>query len=107
MSIPKLLYRDGTPMRSVKLSEAAKEIYDEAIKVCEYSGLRPVEGYKEESSPQDPDNIYVEMSQEEIDRMNLEEFDRMLEMEETDEERAYRKGYMDGYEEGLYDGQYK
>ena len=33
--------------------------------------------------------------------------DTILEIEETDEERAYRKGYMDGYDEGLYDGQYK
>jgi hypothetical protein len=28
---------------------------DKDIKICEYSGLRPVEGYKEEEvSPQDP-----------------------------------------------------
>jgi hypothetical protein len=33
--------------------------------------------------------------------------DTILEIEETDEEAAYRKGYMDGYDEGLYDGQYK
>ena len=32
MSIPKLVYRDGTPMRTVQLSETAREIYDEAVK---------------------------------------------------------------------------
>lgn len=52
--------------------------------ICEYSGLRPVEGYKEEKT-----------------------VDSILEIEETEEEAAYRKGYMDGYDEGLYDGQYK
>ena len=35
------------------------------------------------------------------------DIDTILEIEETDEEAAYRKGYMDGYDEGLYDGQYK
>jgi hypothetical protein len=31
---------------------------DKEIKICEYSGLRPVEGYKEEEvSPQDPATI--------------------------------------------------
>jgi hypothetical protein len=57
--------------------------------ICEYSGLRPVEGYKEEVTPQDP------------------AIDDILEIEETDEERAYRKGYMDGYDEGVYDGMNK
>ena len=52
--------------------------------ICEYSGLRPVEGYKEEKT-----------------------IDSILEIEETEEEAAYRKGYMDGYDEGLYDGMYK
>ena len=44
--------------------------------VCEYSGLRPVEGYKEE----------------EIDKK-----------EETPEEKAYRMGWINGYEEGAND----
>ena len=60
---------------------------------------------REEISPQDPavyskrDNTTVE----DIHDIHRE----MLEIEETDEEAAYRKGYMDGYDEGLYDGQYK
>ena len=31
MSIPTLVFNDGTPMRTVQLTGAAKEIYDEAI----------------------------------------------------------------------------
>lgn len=56
-------------------------------------------------SPQDPvvyskrDNTTIE----DIHDIHRE----MLEIEETDEEAAYRKGYMDGYDEGLYDGMYK
>ena len=57
--------------------------------VCEYSGLRPVEGYKEEE-------------------IELEEGVEMFKIGgETDEEKAYRRGYMDGYDEGLYDGENK
>ena len=71
-----------------------KEYYDQYYGVspqdpaiCEYSGLRPVEGYKED--------------------IELEEGVEMFKIDETDEERAYRRGYMDGYDEGLYDGEYK
>lgn len=57
--------------------------------VCEYSGLRPVEGYKEEE-------------------IELEEGVEMFKIGgETDEEKAYRRGYMDGYDEGLYDRENK
>jgi hypothetical protein len=59
-------------------------------------GMQPISSeeyynqtYKQEVSPQDP------------------AVDDMLEIEETEEEAAYRKGYMDGYDEGLYDGMYK
>jgi len=58
-----------------------------------------------EVSPQDPavykrrDNTTIE----DIHDIHRE----MLEIEETDEEKAYGKGYMDGYDEGLYDGLYK
>ena len=44
--------------------------------ICKYSGLRPIEGYKEE----------------EIDKK-----------EETPEEKAYRMGWINGYEEGAND----
>jgi hypothetical protein len=47
------------------------------------------------------------MTQEEIDKMNLDEYEKMLEIEETDEEKAYRMGWINGYDEGFYDGQYK
>ena len=47
---------------------------DKDIKVCEYSGLRSVEGYKEEEvSPQDPATIDkgpdIEIKKEDIDYM--------------------------------------
>lgn len=54
--------------------------------ICEYSGLRPVEGYKE---------------------TKLEEGVEMYKIGETEEEKAYRRGYIDGYDEGLYDGENK
>jgi len=66
------------------LSEPLEGRPQDTPAICEYSGLRPVEGYKGE-----------------------ETIDSILEIEEIEEEAAYRKGYMDGYDEGLYDGQYK
>lgn len=67
---------------------------DKDIKICEYSGLRPVEGYKEEEvSPQDipaidittnPEgtNVWKELYDRykatEEDRKELEEYNRML-----------------------------
>lgn len=78
------------------------EISTQDPAICEYSGLRPVEGYQEE------EEVIPSLSDEEIMKMNLEEWERMEEIEEeTDEERAYRRGYMDGYNEGVYDGEYK
>ena len=66
-----------------------KELSPQDPAVCEYSGLRPVEGYKEEE-------------------IELEEGVEMFKIGgETDEEKAYRRGYMDGYDEGLYDGENK
>jgi hypothetical protein len=61
-------------------------------------------------SPQDPSPRDITI--DDIHRIAKEMFkeetiDDILEIEETDEEAAYRKGYMDGYDEGLYDGQYK
>jgi predicted RNase H-like HicB family nuclease len=61
-------------------------------------------------SPQDPASRDITI--EDIHRIAKEMFeeetiDDILEIEETDEEAAYRKGYTDGYDEGLYDGQYK
>ena len=33
--------------------------------------------------------------------------DTLHRIDETPEERAYRRGWMNGYDEGLYDGEYK
>lgn len=63
--------------------------------ICEYSGLRPVEGYKEEET--------YRINEDKIDDL----MDTLHSIDETPEEAAYRRGYMDGYDEGLYDGQYK
>ena len=60
--------------------------------ICEYSGLRPVEGYKEEEVSKEFDKPLI------VD-LDTEEGEKLAE--------AYRRGYADGYHEGVYDGQYK
>ena len=59
--------------------------------VCEYSGLRPVEGYKEE--------IDKEIKKPIIADLDTEEGKELAE--------AYRRGWLAGYDEGLYDKEYK
>ena len=58
--------------------------------ICNYSGLRPVEGYKEEELNKIVDT--EEERKDEIDRLLID---------------TYRRGWLAGYDEGLYDGQYK
>ena len=64
--------------------------------VCEYSGLRPVEGYKEMSDKELKEGVYKSI----IDELDNREG-------ETPEEKAYRMGWINGYEEGVYDGENK
>lgn len=64
--------------------------------ICEYSGLRPVEGYKEMSDKELKEGVYKSI----IDELDNREG-------ETPEEKAYRMGWINGYEEGVYDGENK
>ena len=51
--------------------------------ICEYSGLRPVEGYKEE-------DVVPSLSDEEIMKMNLDEWERLEETDERDTDFMYK-----------------
>lgn len=79
----------------IEALERELEVSPQDPAICEYSGLRPVEGYKEEET--------YRIDEEKIDDL----MDTLHKIDETPEERAYRRGYMDGYDEGLYDGEYK
>lgn len=69
------------------VEEYLKEVSTQDPAICNYSGLRPVEGYREEK----------------IDKeLNERIIERATELADT-----YRAGWLAGYDEGLYDGQYK
>lgn len=62
--------------------------------ICNYSGLRPIEGYKEENIDKELNKI-VDTEEERNDKI-----DRLI----ID---AYRRGWLAGYDEGLYDKEVK
>ena len=70
-----------------KLNEVSPQ--DPAI--CEYSGLRPVEGYQEE--------IDKEIKKAIIANLDTEEGKELVEV--------FRRGWLAGYDEGLYDKEMK
>ena len=77
---------------------------DNAEEFFHYTDEDMLEEYLKRST-QEVDPVYKAFIEDNI--IKEETIDSTLEIEETEEEAAYRKGYMDGYDEGLYDGQYK
>jgi DNA polymerase elongation subunit (family B) len=71
MSIPKLVYKDGTPMRAVQLKGAAKEISDEIKKdrLELANSILETLGNLEEFTNQDP----AKVTSDTIDKMVLEQ----------------------------------
>ena len=69
-----------------------EEIDTQDPAICEYSGLRPVEGYKEEE-------VIKEFDKPLIVDLDTEEGEKLAEV--------YKRGYADGYREGVYDKDYK
>jgi len=82
----------GMDMFEDILTRMLEEIDTQDPAICEYSGLRPVEGYKEEE-------VIKEFDKPLIVDLDTEEGEKLAE--------AYKRGYADGYHEGVYDGQYK
>jgi hypothetical protein len=91
------------------------------LAICEYSGLRPVEGYQEEIDKEIKKAIIANLDTEEGKKL-VEAFRRgwlngykegqgikedYREIEETEEYKAYRRGWLSGYDEGLYDKEVK
>jgi hypothetical protein len=69
------------------LSEPLEREPQDTPAVCNYSGLRPVEGYQEE--------IDKEIKKAIIANLDTEEGKELVE--------AFRRGWLAGYDEGLYD----
>ena len=97
------------------VEEYLREVSTQDPAICNYSGLRPVEGYKEEKTDEEV------MKEGEIMRIKMYEYDEEVDKElnkraiivdlDTEEgeklAEAYKRGYADGYHEGVYDRDYK
>jgi hypothetical protein len=68
-----------------------REPQDTVPAICEYSGLRPVEGYQEE--------IDKEIKKAIIANLDTEEGKELVEV--------FRRGWLAGYDKGLYDKEMK
>ena len=74
---------------------------DYAEQYFHYSDEDMAEEYLREVSPQDVPAYRIK--EDKIDDL----MDTLHRIDETPEERAYRRGWMNGYDEGLYDKEYK